>query len=115
MPQDQSVEEDKQERLFPIFRNEVLIFPESKKGAAAQADIRRLFEKLQALLADWLLFILLHAPNQHDRVHIDLGELVRALIFLTCRPAVADEYGGFKFACATEVVCHRSKLLVRDE
>ena len=37
MPQDQSVEEHKREGLFPVSRNEIVVLPERKKGAAAKA------------------------------------------------------------------------------
>ena len=101
VPQDQTVEEYKRERLFPIFWDGALVFRQSEEGAAAQANMGRVLQELHAVLAGWPLIIFLGAGDERDCADVDFRQSLRPLIFLCGGPAFAHEGSGIKLLCAT--------------
>jgi len=89
MLEDQTVEEHKRERLFPILRDDLLVFPQSQEGAAAEANTGRLLQELDAALAGRQRFVLPEAGDERDRGHVNFGQSLRALVFFSGRPAFA--------------------------
>src|SRR5436189_2787530 len=57
--QDQAIEVHKSERRLPSVRNEALVLPQSEKSSAAQANVGRVLQKLDAVLAGWELILIL--------------------------------------------------------